>query len=77
MTVFFLESRFSTSSSGSERSGTEQYLVRIGPTVWISALLKKSGTVANARFSLLKLLIYEPYYCYALVGWSARPRLEP
>jgi hypothetical protein len=44
MTVFFLESRFSTSSSGSERSGTEQYLVRIGPTVWISALLKKSGT---------------------------------
>ncbi len=27
-------------------------------------------------FSLLKLLIYEPYY-YALVGWSARPRLEP
>jgi hypothetical protein len=34
-------------------------------------------SVANARFSLLKLLIYEPYYCYALVGWSARPRLEP
>ncbi len=34
-------------------------------------------TVANAKFSLLKLLIYEPYYCYALVGWSARPRLEP
>ncbi len=33
--------------------------------------------VANAKFSLLKLLIYEPYYCYALVGWSARPRLEP
>ncbi len=22
--------------------------------------------VANAKFSLLKLLIYEPYYCYAL-----------
>ncbi len=33
--------------------------------------------VANAKFSLLKLLIYEPFYCYALVGWSARPRLEP
>ena len=35
------------------------------------------SNVANAKFSLLKLLIYEPYYCYALVGWSARPRLEP
>ena len=34
------------------------------------------NAVANAKFSLLKLLIYEPYY-YALVGWSARPRLEP
>jgi hypothetical protein len=33
--------------------------------------------VANAKFSLLKLLIYEPYYYYALVGWSARSRLEP
>ena len=37
----------------------------------------ENGFVANAKFSLLKLLIYEPYYCYALVGWSARPRLEP
>ena len=27
-------------------------------------------------FSLLKLLIYEPLL-FALVGWSARPRLEP
>ncbi len=33
-------------------------------------------TVANAMFSLLKLLIYEPLL-FALVGWSARPRLEP
>ncbi len=33
--------------------------------------------VTNAMFSLLKLLIYEPYYYYALVGWSARSRLEP
>ena len=32
--------------------------------------------VANVRFSSLKLLIYEPII-YALVGWSARPRLEP
>ncbi len=32
--------------------------------------------VPNAKFSSLKLLIYEPIY-YALVGWSARPRLEP
>ena len=32
--------------------------------------------VANAMFSLLKLLIYEPLL-FALVGWSARPRLEP
>jgi hypothetical protein len=32
--------------------------------------------VANAKFSLLKLLTYEPIYC-ALVGWSAKPRLEP
>ncbi len=34
------------------------------------------ATVANAMFSLLKLLIYEPLL-FALVGWSARPRLEP
>jgi hypothetical protein len=39
-------------------------------------LLLNIVDVANAKFSLLKLLIYEPY-CYALVGWSARPRLEP
>jgi len=32
--------------------------------------------VANAKSSLLKLLIYEPII-YALVGWSARLRLEP
>ena len=32
--------------------------------------------VANAMFSLLKLLIYEPLL-FALVGWSARLRLEP
>jgi len=44
---------------------------------FITGLRLLDAIVANAKFSLLKLLIYEPYYCYALVGWSARPRLEP
>jgi hypothetical protein len=34
------------------------------------------SSVANAMFFSLKLLICEPYI-FALVGWSARLRLEP
>ena len=41
-----------------------------------SFLNEEVNGVANAMFSLLKLLIYEPLL-FALVGWSARPRLEP
>jgi hypothetical protein len=39
-------------------------------------MVEHKVSVANAKFSSLKLLIYELVY-YALVGWSARPRLEP
>ncbi len=36
-----------------------------------------SPVVANAKFSLLKLLIYEPYYLCLSRLECLRPRLEP